>query len=64
MVLRGGEGNDVLAMSSGEHSLGTQSAMLLVILSLPVVHWHFVSVSSQPPAGTAVAKHASCITCQ
>jgi hypothetical protein len=58
---RGREGNDVLAMSSAEHLLDTHAVMLSVILALPVVHWHFVSVSSQPAAGTAVAKHASCV---
>lgn len=30
--------------------------MLLSILSLPVVHWQFVSVREQPEAGTATAK--------
>lgn len=28
------------------------------ILDFPVVHWHFWSVSEQPEAGTAAAKHA------
>lgn len=54
-----GKGN-VLAMSSVEHLVGTQAVMLSVILSLPVVHWQFVSVREQLVDPTAVAKQASC----
>lgn len=44
-------------MSLAEHLLGTQELMEEVMLSRPVVHWHLVSVSEHPDAGTAAAKH-------
>lgn len=51
-----GHGINSLLISSAEHLPGTQLVMLLVMASLPVVHWHFWSVRLQPEAGTAAAK--------
>lgn len=44
------------AISFAEHLLGTQELIDEVMLSRPVVHWHFVSVREHPDAGTAAAK--------
>lgn len=50
---------NIPARSESEHLVGAHCMMDSVILSRPVEHWHLVSVSSQPAAGTAVAKQAS-----
>lgn len=52
---------DVLAMSSAEHLPDTHEETEEVMLLRPVVHWQLVSDKLQPAAGTAVAKHVSCV---
>jgi hypothetical protein len=42
-----------------EHLAGAHFRSELVMESLPVVHWHLVSVREQPEAGTAAAKQGS-----
>jgi hypothetical protein len=53
----------VLAMSSAAQRSGTQDEMEAVMLSRPVVHWHFVSVRVQPESGMAAAKQPICGGC-
>jgi hypothetical protein len=53
------KGFDLLPWSSIEHLAGAHLRSELVMESLPVVHWHLVSVREQPEAGTAAAKQGS-----
>jgi hypothetical protein len=52
---------DVLARSPAEHLDGAQAVMDSVILALPVVHWHLVSLRAQPEPWMAAAKQGSYI---
>jgi len=52
---------NLLWRSSAEHLEGAQAVTDSVILALPVVHWHLVSLRPQPEPWTALAKQGSCI---
>jgi hypothetical protein len=54
----------VLFKSSALQRAGVHWRSELEMLSLPVVHWHFVSVRVQPEPWMAVAKQGIWSACQ
>ena len=52
-----GVSGSLLATSSALHLFGAHPSSEFVMLSRPVVHWHFVSVKPHPESGIAEMKH-------